>query len=60
MPAARAAAVAAAAFSRLWRPGIAGSAGSGSSAENSIPGRPLPRGTIAVPARSKMRSFASR
>ena len=45
-PAARAAAVAAAAFSRLCAPGISGSAGSSSSAENSIrrprPGRAEP------------------
>ena len=47
-PAARAAAVAAAAFSRLCAPGISGSAGSGSSAENSIPSSPSPRGTIFV------------
>ncbi len=49
IPAARAAAVAAAAFSRLWAPRISGSAGSGSSAENSIPSRPSPRGTTAMP-----------
>src|SRR5262249_6866392 len=60
MPAARAAAVAAAAFSRLWTPGMSGSAGSGSSAENAIPSSPKPRGTTLTPARSKMRSFASR
>ena len=53
MPAARAAAVAAAAFSRLCAPGISGSAGSGSSAANSMrrapPGTsPKPRGTTAT------------
>ena len=42
IPAARAAAVAAAAFSRLCAPRISGSAGSSSSAENSIPSRPSP------------------
>ena len=35
-------------------------AGNGSSAPNSIPSSPRPRGTIAVRARSKMRSFALR
>ena len=41
-------------------PGGRGSAGSGSSAPNSIPSSPDPRGTILVPARSKMRSLAAR
>ena len=59
-PEARAASVAAAAFSRLCSPGISGSAGSGSCAENSIPSRPSPRGTTFTCARSKIRSFASR
>ena len=49
IPAARAAAVAAAAFSRLCAPRISGSAGSGSSAANSIPSRPSPRGTTFAP-----------
>ena len=56
-PIARAAAVAAAAFSRLWAPRIRGSAGSGSSAANSTrratPGTaPNPRGTIATSSSS--------
>ena len=69
MPAARAAAVAAAAFSRLCAPGISGSAGNGSSTANSTrrasPGSGRTRaGTIgdivAAAWFSKMRSFASR
>ena len=66
-PVARAAAVAAAAFSRLWSPRNAGSAGSGSVAANSIraarPATSKPLGTTAVSCSvwfSKMRSFASR
>ena len=67
IPATRAAAVAAAAFSRLCGPGISGSAGSSSSAakptRRARPGiGPNARGTTAVssaPCRSKMRSFTS-
>ena len=68
MPSARAAAVAAAAFSRLCAPGISGSAGSSSAGSNSTrrarPGTSSkPRGTTATSASlwfSKIRSFASR
>src|SRR5262249_44034002 len=59
-PSAWAAAVAAAAFSRLCAPRISGSAGRSSSAENSIPSSPLPFGTTFARARSKIRSFAAR
>ena len=58
IPAARAAAVAAAAFSRLCAPRSSGSAGNGSSAANPIPSRPRPRGTTS-PARAR-RCAASR
>jgi hypothetical protein len=68
MPAALAAAVAAAAFSRLCSPRMSGSAGSSSSKPNSIrralPGiGPKPRGTTATSSVvwfSKMRSLAAR
>ena len=68
IPSARAAAVAAAAFSRLCAPGISGSAGSGSLGSNSIrsarPGMSSkPTGTTATSPSSwfsKIRSFAAR
>src|SRR5262249_24767056 len=57
IPAARAAAVAAAAFSRLWMPGISGSAGGRSSAENALPSRPKPRGATVPPYRAMRCKF---
>ena len=59
IPAARAAAVAAAAFSRLCAPRISGSAGSGSSAANSMPVEARARAARPAPARAR-RSAASR